>query len=58
MHIIILKTIHITNKKDLEKFEQFRRKFDPSYAARTGSGGQSTSGVKINWPTGANNSVF
>lgn len=31
---------------DLEKFEQFRRKFDPSYAAR--SSGQS--GPKINWP--------
>jgi transitional endoplasmic reticulum ATPase len=31
---------------DLEKFEQFRRKFDPSYAAR--SSGQQ--GPKINWP--------
>lgn len=31
---------------DLEKFEQFRRKFDPSYAARaTGS-----QGPKIQWP--------
>jgi len=31
---------------DLEKFEQFRRKFDPAYAARA-SGQQSN---KINWP--------
>jgi len=31
---------------DLEKYEQFRRKFDPAYASKaTGSGG-----VKINWP--------
>jgi len=33
---------------DLEKFEQFRRKFDPAYAARaTGS-----QGPKIQWPSG------
>jgi len=31
---------------DLEKFEQFRRKFDPVYAARSTGG----SGPKINWP--------
>ena len=31
---------------DLEKFEQFRRKFDPAYAARATGG----SGPKINWP--------
>ena len=31
---------------DLEKFEQFRRKFDPQYAARA-TGGQ---GPKIQWP--------
>lgn len=34
----------------LEKFEQFRRKFDPAYAA-TQTGG---SGIVINWPTGGN----
>jgi transitional endoplasmic reticulum ATPase len=31
---------------DLEKYEQFRRKFDPAYAAKT-TGSQ---GIKINWP--------
>jgi len=31
---------------DLEKFEQFRRKFDPAYAAKS-TGAQ---GIKINWP--------
>jgi hypothetical protein len=32
----------------LEKYEQFRRKFDPAYASKTaGSGG---GGVKIAWP--------
>lgn len=36
----------------LEKFEQFRRKFDPAYAA-TQTGG---SGIVINWPTGGNRS--
>jgi len=31
---------------DLEKYEQFRRKYDPAYASKaTGSGG-----LKINWP--------
>jgi transitional endoplasmic reticulum ATPase len=37
--------------QDLEKFEQFRRKFDPSFAQR--QGGQS-GGVKINWPSASN----
>jgi len=32
----------------LDKYEQFRRKFDPAYAA-TKTGG---SGIQINWPTG------
>lgn len=31
---------------DLDKFEQFRRKYDPAYAARVS--GAAT--VKINWP--------
>jgi transitional endoplasmic reticulum ATPase len=31
---------------DLEKYEQFRRKFDPAYAAKS-TGSQ---GIKINWP--------
>lgn len=37
---------------DLEKFEQFRRKFDPSFANKGGSssqGGQSKHSIK--WPT-------
>ena len=34
---------------DLEKFEQFRRKFDPSFANKSGgSGGQ---GPMIKWPS-------
>lgn len=34
----------------LDKYEQFRRKFDPAYAmAQTGG-----SGININWPTGGN----
>lgn len=34
---------------DLEKFEQFRRKFDPSFATKTASqGGQSKNSIK--WP--------
>lgn len=37
-------------RADLEKFEQFRRKFDPSFASRqTGS-----QGPKINWPSAQN----
>jgi len=31
---------------DLEKYEQFRRKFDPVYASKQTGG----SGIKINWP--------
>lgn len=34
---------------DLEKFEQFRRKFDPSYANKTGNKGQG--GPNIKWPS-------
>jgi hypothetical protein len=36
---------------DLEKFEQFRRKFDPSFANKTGGsqGGQSKHQIK--WPS-------
>ena len=33
---------------DLEKFQQFRRKFDPSFAAKSGNQG----GPSIKWPTG------
>jgi transitional endoplasmic reticulum ATPase len=32
---------------DLEKFEQFRRKFDPSFASKN----PNTSGTQIKWPT-------
>jgi transitional endoplasmic reticulum ATPase len=32
---------------DLDKFEQFRRKFDPIFVNKTNS----QSGPKINWPT-------
>lgn len=35
---------------DLDKYEQFRRKFDPSYANKV-SGSQ---GVKLNWPSQPN----
>lgn len=34
---------------DLEKFEQFRRKFDPSFAKQ--SGGSGSSGNSIKWPS-------
>jgi hypothetical protein len=34
----------------LDKYEQFRRKFDPAYAAAQTGG----SGIQINWPTGGN----
>lgn len=36
---------------DLEKFEQFRRKFDPSFANKSGGnqGGQSKNTIK--WPS-------
>ncbi len=40
---------------DLEKFEQFRRKFDPSFANKTGGGsGSNKGGHQIKWPTGSN----
>ncbi len=31
---------------DLDKFEQFRKKYDPAYAAKVAG----TSSIKINWP--------
>ena len=34
---------------DLEKFEQFRRKFDPSFANKSNQGGQSKNTIK--WPS-------
>lgn len=40
--------------QDLEKFDQFRRKFDPSYATKSGGAG----GFRINWPAGSNQNVF
>ncbi len=38
---------------DLEKFEQFRRKFDPSFVNKSGSG-QGGSGGGIKWPSAGN----
>ena len=38
----------VTNM-DLEKFEQFRRKFDPSFAVKNPGNNQS-SGPQIKWP--------
>jgi transitional endoplasmic reticulum ATPase len=35
---------------DLEKFEQFRRKFDPSFANKSNSG----QGPSIKWPSSGN----
>ena len=40
---------------DLEKFEQFRRKFDPSFANKSGGSGSNKSGHQIKWPTGPGN---
>ena len=40
---------------DLEKFEQFRRKFDPSFANKTGSKGQG--GNSIKWPSSGTSSM-
>jgi len=34
---------------DLEKFEQFKRKFDPSFANKQGGGSSNQSSIK--WPT-------
>lgn len=38
---------------DLEKFEQFRRKFDPSYANKSGNKGSSA--PTIRWPSSGGN---
>jgi len=35
-------------KHDLEKYEQFRRKFDPGYSSRSVTG---QGGINIKWPT-------
>ena len=35
---------------DLDKFEQFRRKFDPSFANKSGSG-SGNQGPTIKWPS-------
>ena len=37
---------------DLQKFEQFRRKFDPSFAKSSQGSGSNKSGPQIKWPTG------
>ena len=37
------------NLQQLAKYDQFRRKMDPTYAAQQGGSG---SGVTINWPSG------
>lgn len=37
---------------DLEKFEQFRRKFDPSFASKANN--SSSSGPSIKWPSASN----
>jgi transitional endoplasmic reticulum ATPase len=37
---------------DLEKFEQFRRKFDPSFASKANS--SSSGGPSIKWPSASN----
>ena len=34
---------------DLEKFQQFKRKFDTNFAGKSGSSGQS--GAQIKWPS-------
>lgn len=44
----------VTNM-DLEKFEQFRRKFDPSFANKSGGSSSNKSGPQIKWPTGPGN---
>ena len=38
---------------DLEKFEQFRRKFDPSFANKV-STGSNNQGPSIKWPSSSN----
>lgn len=44
----------VTNM-DLQKFEQFRRKFDPSFANKSGGSGSNKGGHQIKWPTGPSN---
>lgn len=41
----------VTNM-DLQKFEQFRRKFDPSFANKSAGSGSNKGGHQIKWPTG------
>ena len=41
----------VTNM-DLEKFEQFKRKFDPSFTNKTSSSNQ---GPSIKWPSSSSN---
>ena len=36
---------------DLEKFEQFKRKFDPSYANKGQGSSSSNQGPSIKWPS-------
>ena len=36
----------ITCLQDLDKFEQFRKKYDPAYAAKVAGSAK----IKINWP--------
>ena len=38
----------------LERYEQFRRKYDPEYLKNSGNG---AGGVRINWPTAGNNTA-
>ena len=40
----------VTNM-DLQKFEQFRRKFDPSFAKTSSASTQQQQGPQIKWPT-------
>ena len=35
---------------DLYKFEEFRKKFDPVYAAKKAAGSNEPAKPKINWP--------
>lgn len=37
---------------DLEKFEQFKRKFDPSFTAKNPGSNNSNQGPSIKWPQG------
>ena len=36
---------------DLEKFEQFKRKFDPSFAKQSGSSSNQQQQSNVKWPT-------